>query len=100
MKLMKALFAVAVFVPSISFACSFDTDCNPGSKCVKAKGQIYGVCLRGISPGNSNDRQPVYNPLDPNRTTGNTCSFNTDCGPGSKCVKGSGSIYGACLRAR
>ena len=96
--LIKTLVVVATLVPGAASSCAFDTDCNPGSKCAKASGQIYGVCVGGISPGNKFDRQPVYSPLDPNRTTGNTCSFDTDCGPGSKCVKSGGSIYGACLR--
>lgn len=98
MMLLKALIATAFLLPTTVLACSFDTDCSPGSKCSKAPGSIYGVCIGGISPGNKNDRQPVYDPLDPNRTTGNTCSFDTDCGPGSKCVKSIGSIDGACLR--
>ena len=68
MKLINALLAVVVLVPSVALACSFDTDCNPGSKCVKARGAIYGVCMGGISPGNKYDREPVYSPLDPNRT--------------------------------
>lgn len=83
-----------------AWACSFDTDCQPGSKCVKERGQIYGVCMGGLFPGNTNDRQPVTAPLDPNQTTGNTCSFDVECGPGSKCVKNSGSINGVCLRRR
>ena len=81
-----------------AFACQFDTDCQPGSRCIKSAGQIYGICMGGISPGNRNDRQPVYDPLDLNRSFGNTCQFNTDCGPGSRCVKSSGSIYGTCVR--
>jgi hypothetical protein len=84
---------------SNAYSCSFDTDCKPGSKCVKKSGSIYGVCVGGISPGNSNDRKPVYSPTDPNRTYGNTCSFNTDCGPGSVCVK-SGGIKGTCMRGK
>lgn len=99
MKLIKALYVVALVFPTTVFACSFDTDCNPGSKCAKASGSIYGVCLGGISPGNSNDSQPVRAPLDINGTYGNTCSFNTDCGPGSVCVK-QGGIEGVCMRGR
>lgn len=81
-----------------AYGCSFDTDCAVGSKCIKQRGALYGVCLAGLSPGNTNDRRPVYSPLDPNRTYGNTCSFDTDCGPGSACVKESGAIRGACLK--
>jgi hypothetical protein len=40
------------------------------------------VCYGRLFPGNSNDQQPVRNPLDINQTVGNTCSFDTDCGPG------------------
>jgi hypothetical protein len=80
-------------------ACQFNTDCEPGSKCLKASGSLYGVCVGGFSPGNKNDRQSVYSPTDPNSTYGDTCQFNTDCGPGSVCVK-SGGIYGTCMRRR
>ena len=83
-----------------TIACGFDTDCAPGSKCLKRSGEIYGVCVGGTHPGNSNDRRPVYSPTDINRTYGNTCGFDTDCGPGSTCVKGSGSIYGTCMGQR
>ena len=39
-----------------------------------------------------------HDPLDINRTVGNTCQFSTDCGPGSKCMKQSGQINGVCIR--
>ena len=101
MKFVKTLLCVALVLPAAALACSFDTDCNIGSTCAKALGSIYGTCVGGISPGNSNDRQPVTAPLDINRTYGNTCTFNTDCGPGgSVCVKSSGSIYGTCMKAQ
>jgi hypothetical protein len=81
---------------SATATCMFDTDCQPGSSCIK-RGGLYGVCAGGLFPGNRNDNQPVYDPLDVNRTQGNTCMFDVDCGPGSKCVKGSG-IHGVCMR--
>ena len=91
---------VAVFIfQTTAFACQFNTDCQPGSKCLKSSGSIYGACVGGISPGNSNDSKPVYSPTDINGTYGNSCQFNTDCGPGSKCVKSSG-IYGTCMKGR
>ena len=77
-------------------ACSFDTDCDVGSKCVKQRGNIYGWCVGGLNPGNQNDRRPARDPLDLTGKKGNTCSFDLDCGVGGKCVKG-GGIYGTCL---
>lgn len=102
-KLILISFLIPIFTVAFlsqAFACSFDTDCQPGSRCVKSPGAIYGVCVGGISPGNRNDRVPVYDPLDLNGTYGNTCSFDTDCGPGSVCVKPQGGIYGTCMRRR
>ena len=98
-RIFKIIVTTSIFLFSwSSYACQFNTDCGVGSKCVKARGSINGVCMGGMNPGNNNDRKPVYDPLDINRTTGNTCKFNVDCGPGSKCVKERGSIKGVCLR--
>jgi len=57
-----------VMTPTNTSACTFDTDCQVGSKCVKSLGQLYGVCVGGMFPGNKNDNVPVYNPLEINRT--------------------------------
>ena len=92
------LLAFLFFINSTSsFGCSFDLDCSIGSKCVKAAGNIYGVCAGGLFPGNSNDSQPVYDPLDLDGTYGNTCSFDLDCGTTNKCVKNGNSIDGVCV---
>ena len=76
-------------------ACSFNTDCNPGSKCLKKVGQIYGACVGGMSPGRSSNN--IYNNPYGNSKKGDKCSYNTDCDPGSRCLKESGKMYGACL---
>lgn len=115
MKLLRFFLTLiaASTLTSLSYACSFDTDCSVGSQCVK-NGGLYGVCQGGMSPGNANDRQPVYNPLDlntgsrknrsdgdarkkrdSNGTYGDTCSFDLDCGIGRSCAK-SGGLYGVC----
>ncbi len=100
MKIVKLLTLLIILFPGAAFACSFDTDCGVGNKCVKKSGQIYGFCAGGMNPGNDNDRVPVRDPLDINRTAGKTCSFSTECGPGSKCLKGQGYIKGVCVRER
>jgi len=101
MKTLKSLLIAILVFPSALMACSFDTDCSPGSKCIKAPESIYGACEGGISPGNSNDRQPpIHDPLDTSGTFGKTCSFITDCGIGSVCEKKGDSIKGVCTQGR
>jgi len=98
---MKYLAAIlitlsALWAPLIAHACTFDTDCELGSQCVKTQEAINGACVGGMFPGNSNDSEPAYNPGDANGTYGNTCSFDSDCGMGTTCVK-EGGVFGACM---
>lgn len=101
MKLLKVSIAFILCLVSYqTFACSFDTDCDVGSKCVKSRGSIYGICAGGMNPGNSNDKVPVKDSLDIDKTYGNTCSFDTDCGVSNKCYKERGHIKGVCVKGR
>jgi hypothetical protein len=100
MRTIMAIIVLALLTPTISLACSFDTDCDVGSKCIKKSGQIYGFCAGGMNPGNDNDRVPVRDSLDLNKSAGNTCNFDVDCGPGSKCLKEDGYITGVCVKGR
>ena len=95
-----AIFVFILGASSPLLGCMFDTDCYPGSKCVKPSGSIYGVCAGGTFPGNTYDKKPVYDSLDPNEKVGATCTFDVDCGPGNRCLKPGGAVYGVCVRDR
>lgn len=100
---MTALLVLLVTLPSTKVqACAFDLDCAIGSACLKRPGQIYGVCAGGLSPGNSHDTRPNPdpNPMDLDGTAGNTCTFDLDCGIGSRCAKTPPNILGVCISRR
>ena len=94
-----ALIALALLlIPGAAMPCSFDTDCEIGSKCIKDNWQLYGYCANGMYPGNDYDRQPVRDPLDITGKRANTCSFDTDCGIGNICYKNpKHSLQGVCV---
>lgn len=91
------LFLALVLIPVFCWACSFDTDCEVGSKCIKQSGSLDGYCAGGMNPGNQNDSKPIRKDYNYNDKTGNTCNSNFDCNLNQKCMKGSGQIYGVCL---
>ncbi len=95
---MKYLLLAFLITTASAMACESDTDCLPGSQCLKASGSMYGMCTGGFSPGNSNDRQSVSSPSDGNRTWGNTCAFDIDCSPGGHCSKETSSSEGLCMK--
>lgn len=95
--IVSIIFSVCGLIATPVVACQFDADCQVGSQCMKTSGSLYGYCMGGLNPGNSNDQQPARNPMDINQTEGNTCSFDTECGPGSQCVKSAASITGTCV---
>lgn len=96
LKTMTVLCTIFSFTET--YACEFDVDCEPGSKCLKNRGSLYGVCAGGLFPGNSNDHVPATDSLDLDGTYGNTCEFDIDCGVSNKCHKTAGSITGVCLK--
>jgi hypothetical protein len=83
---MRSLIVVTILclTSTPAFACVFDTDCKPGSKC------LDGVCSGDLLSSNGNDNVPVK------RATAKTCHYDSDCSPGSRCIKGSG-IEGVCI---
>ena len=93
-----SLLLTALLLSTPVLACQFDTDCQPGNRCVKSMGALNGVCQGGMNPGNVYDKKPVTSPTDPNKTYGNTCTFDTDCGPSSECKKENGNMKGVCLK--
>jgi hypothetical protein len=78
-------------------ACAFDTDCTPGARCLKPQGSIYGMCVGGVPPENGSAKSPTNDPLDLNKSTGNACTFDIDCGVNSICAKANDAIAGACM---
>lgn len=86
-----ALAAALFFSSSYAVPCQFDSDCDVGSRCVK--NGMYGYCMGGMRPGNTNDRTPA---TDSGGGGGYTCSFSSDCKVGYECVKS--GLQGVCMR--
>jgi hypothetical protein len=94
--LLALLAVLSLVVSGDALACQSDADCQEGFKCSKARGSFYGSCVGGLAPENETDRKPVRDPLDGADGSRAGCSFDSDCGPRGRCLKGSG-IRGSCL---
>ncbi|GIX33067.1 MAG: hypothetical protein KatS3mg125_1023 [Lysobacterales bacterium] len=88
---------LGVGLPSLASACIFDTDCEIGSRCLKPRGALHGVCAGGLEPGRPawSEVEPDPLELDPGHGVG--CRFDTDCGPGLRCAKEPASARGVCM---
>lgn len=88
---------LGVSLPSLASACLFDTDCEIGSRCLKPRGALHGVCAGGLEPGRPawSDIEP--DPLELDSGHGLGCRFDTDCGVGLRCVKEPSSARGVCM---
>jgi hypothetical protein len=75
------IFSLLCLTSTSAFACAFDSYCQPGTMC------LDGFCTRYLS-GDRDDDVPVKPP--------GTCDDDGDCGPGSRCIKGS-NPWGVCL---
>lgn len=101
-KVCAALAAFIAFTAGPAMACSFNTDCNVGSTCMKQRSSMEGVCVGGMSPGRPDDSRQSRAPTawQNQQSHGGQCSFSTDCGAGSMCLKEAGRIYGVCVSRR
>ncbi|MGB0864863.1 MAG: hypothetical protein ACPGSC_00045 [Granulosicoccaceae bacterium] len=90
-----AISLALLFGATSALACTLDTDCDIGSQCVKSDEGIYGACVGGLFPGNS-EKDPIHAISGGNSSYGNSCTFDIDCDTGSRCVK-NGGVFGACL---
>jgi hypothetical protein len=84
---MRRLIVVTILclIATPAFACVFDTDCKPGTKCMDS------VCSGvEVNTDDTDDNVPKK------RATGKSCEDNSDCGQGSLCIKGSG-LEGVCI---
>lgn len=104
MKLLKNIVAITILILlaySQSYACTSDTSCGFGKKCIKAEGDWHydGVCVTIVNEFGQRDYQADFNlnsDLGPKKV--HSCSWDTDCNIGFKCMKRSGSFNGFCVK--
>jgi hypothetical protein len=91
------LLMLGLMVAGPSAACMFDTDCEVGSRCLKPRGALHGVCAGGLTPGRPEWSEVEPDPLELDETHGAGCAFDADCGVGLRCVKEPGALSGVCV---
>jgi hypothetical protein len=98
---LSVLFVTAALLgTSSAWGCVVGSDCAIGSRCLKKDGAAYGLCVGGLHPGNENDRRPVEKSFDMDKTFGNTCSYDMDCGLSNRCARRPGKMSGVCVSHR
>jgi hypothetical protein len=83
---------------SDAVACQSDRDCSAASRCVRAFGQLEGVCERGVAPVEGNERRPFGAPDAPKRREGQACELSIDCFYPLTCVLQPNTNQGVCTR--
>lgn len=85
-----------------AFGCNSDFECGYGNRCVKASG-TYGYSGSCVTPTDQYGNKDYSADRGWGRsgfgaTAVPSCSYNTDCGFGFKCMKESGQLYGICVK--
>lgn len=88
---------IGLFAGSYSMACSYDSECAIGATCVKNNSyDLHGVCVEKFGLG-SRAKDRGSRPSGYGNRAGDPCSFDSQCGIGGRCLKGSTySTSGTC----
>ena len=80
-------------------ACTTDTDCPGGSRCVFSSfGSAEGVCERGVDPIGGNQPRRIHGREGPKIGQGQACEFSVDCAEGLSCQREDNSSLRTCRR--
>ncbi len=81
-------------------ACTLDSDCDLGNRCIRQPAEQYGVCAGGLDLGNDRNRGPGKPRLDVDGFEARSCTSNQDCGVSGVCYQEAGNVAGVCVRRR